>query len=347
MRVLSKSKLLAFRQCPKRLWLEVFRRDLSTAIGASAGLTAGRSVGAVVRQVFDPDGRGELVDVKGLGIDKAYWRSRELLGSGEAIFEGGYAAGGASVFADILLPVGTGDSQAWRMVEVKSATTVKDYHRGDGAIQAYVVRTAGLPLQSVAVAYVDTSWTYPGGEDYRGLFLEEDLIAETLAREAEVRGWIEAAQAVVGSRVEPLISTGSHCWRRARRQGPCMSTVRMKRRRSGSSSAGIRSWRRGLSAVMHRLVDLRPIAEKFYYHPSQQGSWSIKEVLPAITGRGYEELEGIKDGGMAMEAYVEAIDPGTSAERKGEIERQLKAYCALDTEAMVRIWGAFGGRRKI
>jgi hypothetical protein len=92
-------------------------------------------------------------------------------------------------------------------------------------------------------------------------------------------------------------------------------------------------------------VDLRPIAEKFYYHPSQQGSWSVKEMLPAMTGRGYDELEGIKDGGMAMEAYVEAIDPQTSAERKAEIERELKAYCALDTEAMIRIWEAFGGRK--
>lgn len=43
MRTLSKSKLLTFRQCPKRLWLEMYRRDLSTdAIGTSAGLTAGR-----------------------------------------------------------------------------------------------------------------------------------------------------------------------------------------------------------------------------------------------------------------------------------------------------------------
>jgi Domain of unknown function(DUF2779) len=70
----------------------------------------------------------------------------------------------------------------------------------------------------------------------------------------------------------------------------------------------------GLSALLHRLVYLRPIAEKFYYHPSQQGSWSIKEVLPAITGHGYEELEGIKDGGMAMDAYVEAIDPRSLSE---------------------------------
>ncbi|HWS65774.1 MAG TPA: hypothetical protein VN325_23690 [Steroidobacteraceae bacterium] len=69
-------------------------------------------------------------------------------------------------------------------------------------------------------------------------------------------------------------------------------------------------------------------------------------MLPAITGHGYEELTGIKDGGMAMEAYVEAVDSGTPVERKKEIERELKAYCALDTEAMIRIWEVFGGRRK-
>jgi hypothetical protein len=54
--------------------------------------------------------------------------------------------------------------------------------------------------------------------------------------------------------------------------------------------------------------------------------------------------EGLSDGGMAMEAYAEAIGPSTSAERKTEIERELKAYCALDTEAMIRIWEAFSGR---
>jgi hypothetical protein len=90
----------------------------------------------------------------------------------------------------------------------------------------------------------------------------------------------------------------------------------------------------------------RRSAERFYYHPSQQGSWSIKEVLPAITGHGYEQLEGIKDGGMAMEAYVEAIGPSISAEKKAQIERELKTYCALDTAAMIRIWEVFCGRRK-
>jgi hypothetical protein len=63
-----------------------------------------------------------------------------------------------------------------------------------------------------------------------------------------------------------------------------------------------------------------------------------------ITGHGYEDLDGIKDEGMAMEAYLEAIRPNTSAERKAEIARELKEYCALDTEVMIRIWEALSGR---
>jgi hypothetical protein len=42
--------------------------------------------------------------------------------------------------------------------------------------------------------------------------------------------------------------------------------------------------------------------------PSKSGgSWSIKDVLPGITGHGYEELAGIKDGGMAMGALVSSL----------------------------------------
>jgi hypothetical protein len=45
-----------------------------------------------------------------------------------------------------------------------------------------------------------------------------------------------------------------------------------------------------------------------------------------------------------MEAFCEAIKPGTSAERKTQIEIQLLAYCRLDTFAMVRLWQFFSGR---
>lgn len=100
-----------------------------------------------------------------------------------------------------------------------------------------------------------------------------------------------------------------------------------------------------LLAINDRVVDLLPIARERYYHPSQQGSWSIKKVLPAVVpGLRYDTLDGVQDGGMAMDAFLESIHPDTAPERKTQIEQQLLAYCKLDTYAMVRLWQVFSGR---
>jgi hypothetical protein len=128
--------------------------------------------------------------------------------------------------------------------------------------------------------------------------------------------------------------------------GPIFVYSSFERARIGELATQFPILRFSLDALVHRLVDLRPIAERCYYHPGQQGSWSIKKLLPAITGKKYEELDGVKEGCMAMEAYLEAIQPETSAERKAAIEMQLRVYCALDTKAMVEIWRVFSGRAR-
>ncbi len=100
-----------------------------------------------------------------------------------------------------------------------------------------------------------------------------------------------------------------------------------------------------LLAINPRVVDLLPIARERYYHPSQQGSWSIKKVLPAVVPElRYDALDGVQDGSMAMGAFLEGIHPDTSAARKAQIEQHLLAYCKLDTYAMVRLWQVFAGR---
>ena len=44
-----------------------------------------------------------------------------------------------------------------------------------------------------------------------------------------------------------------------------------------------------------------------------------------------------------MGAFLEALAPQTSDERKVEIKEQLLTSCALDTYTMVRMWSAFIG----
>ena len=213
MNPLSKSKILAFRQCPKRLWMEVHRPELrEDSADAQARFQTGYQVGNIARRLYDPEGTGAVIDVDTEGFDAAFARTAELLASFLGpVFEAGFRAGGALAFADVMLPTFEHGQSAWRMVEVKSSTSVKDYHRDDMAVQAFVAQSAGVNLKSVALAHIDSSWVYPGNEDYRGLLVESDLTAEALTRSGEVKGWIEQAQRIVAQPAAPDIAVGAHC----------------------------------------------------------------------------------------------------------------------------------------
>lgn len=497
MRNFSKSKLLALRQCAKRLWLELHRPDLREDSAATQqSFQTGHQVGDIARQIYDPENHGALINVQSEGFTGAFERTRQLIGTSQKpIFEAGFCAGGAMAFADVLLPVHQKGQQVWRMVEVKSSTSVKPYHRDDAAIQAFIARSAGVPLQAIALAHIDSAWVYPGGGDYSGLLVEVDLSAEAFSRSAEVQGWIKEAQSVSAMPAEPAIATGAHCdapyacgfygycsrdhakaqhpvhwlpyfgnkaqplaeqgiteladvpdallnakqlrvkthtlnntvffdatgaaadlaayslpayfldfetvqfavpiWQDTRpyqfhvfqfsvhtlseaselghtefldvssadpalalaqaliaacggrgATGPvyvynaAFETTRIKELAGRFSRL-----QAALLAINARVVDLLPIARERYYHPSQQGSWSIKKVLPAIAPElRYDALEGVQDGGMAMDAFLEAIHPETWPTRQAQIQQQLLSYCKLDTYAMVRLWQVFAGR---
>lgn len=494
MRIFSKSKLMALRQCPKRLWLEVNRPDLREDSAATqASFQVGYQVGDIAQHIYDSEGRGTLIDIESEGFNRAFERSAELLQYPQPIFEAGFSASGALAFADVMLPMQKDGKHVWRMIEVKSSTSIKDYHRDDVAVQAFVAHAAGVRLEAIALAHIDSSWVYPGNEDYRGLLKENDLTSEAFSRAEEVKRWIAQAQDVVVEPSEPDVATGDQCWvpfecgfhEYCSRNDPKpefpvswlprFSSARVRelaangvddlrwvaddqlndrQRRvkertlagtiffdsagaeadlqpyplpayfldfetiqfaipiwkgtrpyqqipfqfslhrldacgrleqtafldlsgndpseafsaaliaacdtegpvfvynAGFETARIRELAErsphlsaSLLAINDRVVDLLPIARERYYHPDQHGSWSIKKVLPAVVPElRYDALDGVQNGGMAMDAFLEGIHPGTSLERKTEIENQLLAYCNLDTYAMVRLWQVFSGR---
>lgn len=489
MRRLSKSKLIAFRQCKRRLWLEVNRPDLrEDSDTTKAKFKEGNAVGEIAQRLYDPNGMGVTINAQTEGFAEAFSRTRELLESNAPIFEAGFQIEGALAFADVMLPVATKKALSWRMVEVKSSTSVKPYHHDDIAIQGCIARMAGVNLGAIALAHIDNTWVYPGGQQYEGLLKEVDLTEEALTRDAEVADWIAEAQTVAAKRKEPLCSTGKHCIepfecgflahcrsfeKQAVHPVALLPNVQTKALRLALKNGGLQElidvpdkllnevqlrvktctlqnksffnakaakaalkqyefplafmdfetvnlavpiWagtrpyqqvpfqysvhsidRKGLVGhqefldisgndpsrrfaetlidackgakaifvynsgfenkhlkelgarfpdlerklhnIMGRLVDLLPIVRKHYYHPDQKGSWSIKNVLPTIApDLDYQDLDGVKDGGMAMEAYKEAISSSTAADRKADIERQLLGYCKLDTLAMIHLW---------
>lgn len=100
-----------------------------------------------------------------------------------------------------------------------------------------------------------------------------------------------------------------------------------------------------LHACVDRLVDLLPLIQAHYYHPEMRGSYSIKQVLSAaVPHLSYAALPGVQNGLQAQRAYKEAVAAETSLSRREAIQRELLAYCQLDTLAMVELEDAMLGR---
>jgi len=92
-----------------------------------------------------------------------------------------------------------------------------------------------------------------------------------------------------------------------------------------------------IAKVIPRLKDLMtPFQQKLYYTPAMKGSYSIKQVLPALVpGLSYAGL-GISDGGMASLAFLKLMSE-TDPTMIEQVRNNLLEYCKQDTLAMVEI----------
>ncbi|MDD5160497.1 MAG: DUF2779 domain-containing protein [Sulfuricurvum sp.] len=94
-----------------------------------------------------------------------------------------------------------------------------------------------------------------------------------------------------------------------------------------------------LKSIIPNIHDLMiPFQKGYYVTPSMNGSYSIKYVLPALVpemAHAYKELDGVQNGGEAMNAYAKlaTMEP----QEQERIRRALLEYCELDTLAMVRV----------
>ena len=92
-----------------------------------------------------------------------------------------------------------------------------------------------------------------------------------------------------------------------------------------------------LKKLKPRIVDLLlPFRGFRYHHPAQNGSNSMKAVLPALTGQGYENL-AIQEGGAASREFLRVTFGDVSAAERRRVRRDLEDYCGLDTLGMVQI----------
>lgn len=203
---LSKSKITAFEQCPKRLWLSVHRPELAERdAGAETRIATGHEVGAIACSLLPA---GVMVQAEP-DLSAALATTQTLLISGhdQPIFEATLEHDGVLVRIDVLEPNGDG---AWRMAEVKSSTKPKDYHLGDLATQLWVASHVGLPVSSAAIRHIDSSFVLERQGDFNGLLVDTDL-KEQVDPIVASRGDVVADARATLAGDEPDVRPGGQC----------------------------------------------------------------------------------------------------------------------------------------
>ena len=207
--MLSKTQFIHGCQCHLRLWYEAHLPEVATPDPAAPGLQAqGRGVVERARRRY-PGGR--LVEPGSGRTRQALAETGALVQDPEVsgVFGGAFQHRGVVVRPDVLART---PGRAWRLVEIKASGACKPSHDLELALQAWVLRGAGLPVQEAGVLTLNPDYVSDGGSpDPDQLFRHHDRTGAAAALGADIEALVAAQQAVLEARVPPAVSPGLHC----------------------------------------------------------------------------------------------------------------------------------------
>lgn len=279
---LSKSRFVAGWQCHKYLWWKTHEPDAVELVpdeGLKDRFEQGHQVGAAARERFPG---GTLIELEHHDPARFPATQAAVAGGAPAIFEASFLEDHVFVAVDVLERTPDG----WVVIEVKSTTKVKPEHHPDAAIQAHVVRRAGLDVKRVEIMHLNRDYVHPDGGD---LFVRADVTAEVATLLPDVPDLIARQLKVVNGDL-PQLPIGPHCW--DPRECPFRERCRHPVPHHISTLAGVgnvRAWEY-MQRGIHTLRDI-PGGEK----------------LAAVAQR---QLRAVARGGMIVEPGLrEALAP--------------------------------------
>lgn len=203
-RGLSKSKILAGMQCPKRLYLSVYQPELADHSGNEIAFATGNQFGEFARSLYPG---GVLVE-QGDDLSGALETTRALMADDavRTIFEATFAHEGTLVRVDVLEKTALGVV----LTEVKSSTGVKAYFLRDAAIQTWVLQQNGVRVLRTQIGHANARFVYQGDGHYAGILTTKDISEKIAPLIAQVSTWVAEFSDVLAGDV-PDIVVGDQC----------------------------------------------------------------------------------------------------------------------------------------
>lgn len=206
--VLSKNTFIAGAQCHRRLWWhlhEAAAPELRDDAVLRHRLEEGARVGAVARSHVATS--GVLIQRGGRSMEAILTDTRTAIAdpSVRVIYEAAAIAHDTIIFADILERVPGG----FALIEVKATTSLSETkHIPDIAVQAYILRAAGIPIVRCELMHLNRECRHP---DLTNLFVREDVTDSIEARLVTLSAEISAQLDVARLDAAPAVEPGAHC----------------------------------------------------------------------------------------------------------------------------------------
>lgn len=85
------------------------------------------------------------------------------------------------------------------------------------------------------------------------------------------------------------------------------------------------------------MVDPLPVIRGYVYFHEFAGSFSLKNVAPAILGNEYRYSGEVKDGTEAQLSFLRLTTEEMTPPEREKLRNALLAYCRQDTQSLVKL----------
>jgi hypothetical protein len=208
--MLSKSRFLAGTQCHLRLWHQCYNRELASEVtpAQQAIFDAGQEVGRLATGLFPG---GVLIEEDHLHHAEAVQSTLAAMKNPDipAIFEAAFIHDDVRVRVDILERLQNG---GWNLIEVKSATSVKDVYHSDVGVQYRVLKGSDLSVGRAGILHLNSHYVYDGKKrQLDSLFTFSDLTEHVLALQEDLSARVAELKEMLTTASAPQILPSRHC----------------------------------------------------------------------------------------------------------------------------------------
>ena len=218
MKRLSKSRYTAFSQCPKNLWLKVYKPEEATIDGGmEARFAQGNEVGDLAMGLF-----GDFKEVTAhqedgsLDLQKMIDLTKQYMDEGvENICEASFSCEGSYCAVDILHK----EKGGWAIYEVKSTSFPEfngqeaklEKYAPDIAYQRWVLEQCGVNVTGTYLVCLNSGYVRHGALDVKELFVINDMKEMVENEYLKVQARVGQAMKIINSEQEPDMDLSECC----------------------------------------------------------------------------------------------------------------------------------------